>query len=138
MKIRQKTYCKLNIKHNGALTAVPGKMNQMNVRVAAAKNVELHFVYIPVGSPFSSAQVEDLEGGQVKKIEKIKSGESWWVMYEPLKLKSGYVKVESWVTLEDIPLTKAEKLAKEAAAKQALIDAKKAEEERQAAIKKAQ
>ena len=110
----------------------------MNIRVAAAKNVELHFVYIPPGSSYSSAQVEDLSKGQVKKIQKISKEQSWWVMYEPLKLKTGYVKVDSWVTLEDIPLTKAQKLAKEAAAKQAIIDAKKAEEERQAAIKKAQ
>ena len=53
-------------------------------------------------------------------------------MYEPLKLKSGNIKVDSWVSQEDIPQSEKDALlAKQAAAK-------KAEEARLAAIKQAE
>lgn len=88
----------------------------MNIRIASADNVELHFVFLPPNSPFSSAQVENIFNGDIKKIENIQAGQNWWIMYEPLKLKSGNIKVNSWVSLEDIPLSNNE------AAKQKIID----------------
>ena len=88
-QVRERTYCKLHIKHTGPYTTDRFQHNNMNIQVENAYNVDLYLVYVAPGASFSSATIEQLYNGQIKSIYQIYAGQNWWVMYEPAAFKTG-------------------------------------------------
>jgi len=67
-QVRERTYCKLHLKHNGEYTTDRFKFNNMNLQVENAYNVDLFLVYVAPGAAFSTASIEKLSNGQIKSI----------------------------------------------------------------------
>jgi hypothetical protein len=59
-QVRERTYCKLHLKHDGVYASDRFQFNNMNIQVENALNVELFLVYVAPGASFSTATIETL------------------------------------------------------------------------------
>jgi len=57
-QVRERTYCKLHLKHEGAYTSERFKFNNLNIQVENAYNTDLFLVYVAPGASFSTATIE--------------------------------------------------------------------------------
>lgn len=72
----------------------------MNIYIETATNVEISLIYVAPGTSYSTATIEPLKAGagNIKQITQIKLGQSWWIMYEPTKLRAAELTIMTWVS----------------------------------------
>jgi hypothetical protein len=100
LQIREETFCKIHVEHLGPYTNVKYEYNTMNIYIETATNVEISLIYVAPGTSYSTATIEPLKAGagNIKQIPQIKLGQSWWIMYEPTKLRAAELTIMTWVS----------------------------------------